>query len=104
MTPILVMATASSEEEARGIGKSLVEEHLVACANIVSGVRSLFFWGGNFCDEEEVLLIMKTRQTLLSDVVKRIKALHSYDVPEVIALPILGGSEDYLEWVKSSLT
>jgi periplasmic divalent cation tolerance protein len=103
-TPILVMATASSREEAQSIAKALVEERLVACVNIVPGVHSLFTWEGNFCDEDEVLLIMKTHKNFFPALVSRIKTLHSYDVPEVIALPILDGSEDYLAWMEASLT
>jgi periplasmic divalent cation tolerance protein len=97
---IIVLITASSEGEAEKIGSALVNEHLAACVNIVPGVRSLFFWEGKTQNERELLLICKSRQSLLDRIIARVKALHSYAVPEVIALPVVGGSGDYLDWVR----
>lgn len=102
--PVLILSMAASEEEAARIGKTIVEEKLAACANVVSGVRSLYVWQGNFCDEGEVLLMMKSCRRLVKKVIRRVKALHSYEVPEIIALPIVEGSEDYLKWMEDSLT
>ena len=102
--PVVVMVTASSEEEAETMGKQLVEERLVACANCLPGVRSIFVWQGELCDESEVLLIMKSQRSYVSRIVRRVKELHSYDVPEIIALPIIDGSEDYLKWIEESLS
>jgi periplasmic divalent cation tolerance protein len=99
---IIVLITASSEEEAAKIGSALVDEHLAACVNIVPGVRSLFFWEGKTQDGRELLLICKSRQTLLERIIARVKSLHSYTVPEVIALPVAGGSEDYLRWLREA--
>ena len=102
MEAILVMVTASSEEEAVRIGRTLVEERLAACTNVIPGMRSLYAWEGNLKDEEEVLILMKTRRSHFSDLMKRVKQLHSYAVPEIIALPIVAGSEEYLAWIDAS--
>jgi periplasmic divalent cation tolerance protein len=99
---IIVLITASSQDEAFRIGTALVDEHLVACVNIIPGVRSLFFWEGKTQDADETLLIGKSRQPLLEQLIARVKALHSYTVPEVIALPIVGGSEGYLQWLNQT--
>ena len=99
---IIVLITASSEDEAAKIGSALVDEHLAACVNIVPGVRSLFFWEGKTQDERELLLICKSRQPLLERIIARVKSLHSYTVPEVVALPVTGGSEDYLRWLREA--
>ncbi len=99
---IVVLITASSQQEAEKIGRALVEDRLIACANIISGVHSIFFWEGKTQDEQESLLVCKSRQVLLPQVAERVKALHSYSVPEVIALPILGGSSDYLAWLNET--
>lgn len=99
---IIVLVTAGSEEEARKIATILVEEHLVACVNIASPVQSVFFWEGKTQDARESLLICKSRGSLFEKIVKRVKELHSYSVPEIIALPIVAGSADYLDWVLKS--
>lgn len=102
MEAILVMVTASSEKEAASIGKILVQERLTACANIIPGMRSLYVWEGNLCDEGEVLIIMKSRRSCFPKIIERVKQLHSYAVPEIIALPILDGSQEYLSWIDAS--
>jgi periplasmic divalent cation tolerance protein len=99
---IIVLITAASKEEASRIGTALVNEHIAACVNIVPQVRSLFFWEGKIQDESELLLIAKSRQPLLERLIARVRALHSYSVPEVIALPIIGGSSQYLSWLRES--
>jgi periplasmic divalent cation tolerance protein len=99
---IVVLITASTRDEAGKIGKALVDEHLAACVNIVPEVRSLFFWEGRTQDETETLLIVKSRLVLMDRLLERVKLLHSYTVPEVIALPIVAGSRDYLDWLKAS--
>jgi periplasmic divalent cation tolerance protein len=99
---IIVLITASSEAEAVKISNALVEEHLAACVNIVPGIRSLFFWEGKTQDEKETLLIVKSRQPLLDRLITRVKSVHSYTVPEIIALPVIGGSGDYLTWLKET--
>jgi len=101
---VVVLITASSADEAAKIGRALVEEHLVACANIAGGVRSLFFWDGKTRDAQETILICKSRSVLLDRIIDRVKQLHSYTVPEIIALPIVAGSKDYLDWVNETAT
>ncbi len=97
---IIVLITAQKEEEAAEIAKDIVGKKLAACVNIVRGVRSIYRWRGKTEDEEEVLLVVKSRRTLFPDLVKRVKELHRYTVPEIIALPIIEGSEEYLGWLK----
>ncbi len=96
----VVLSTAPKEEEAVRIARSLVEEGLVACVNVVPGVRSIYRWEGEVHDDAEHLMIMKTTSGRRDAVVARIKELHSYTCPEVIALPVVGGSADYLAWVQ----
>ena len=96
---IVVFITTSSVDEGKKIGKSLVGEKLAACVNVVQQVQSLFQWEGRVCDEREALLIIKTKSALFNKIVERVKQLHSNDVPEIIALPIVNGSEDYLNWI-----
>ena len=103
-TPIVIFITAASEEEARHIGATLVEERIIACSSLLSDIQSFFFWQGNFCEENEVLLICKSVENKLDQIVTRVRELHSYDVPEIIALPITGGSKEYLDWLRASVT
>ena len=95
----IVLVTAGSEEEAAAIGQILVEERLAACANIVPRIRSIYRWKGKICDEQEFLTIIKTRTSLFDDVQKRVKELHSYEVPEIISFPVAGGLQQYIDWV-----
>jgi len=97
---IVIFVTTSSAEEATNIARTLVDEKLIACANIVPKVRSIFRWQGKICDEAESLMIIKTVAANLEAITSRVKALHSYQVPEIIALPIVGGSAEYLKWVR----
>jgi len=97
-----VVFCTASEGEARGIAKVLVEEHLAACVNIAS-VESFFFWNGEFCEENEALLVIKTERALIERLIKRIKQIHSYEMPEIIAIPIVDGSDEYLKWVKDAV-
>jgi periplasmic divalent cation tolerance protein len=99
---IVVLITASNKDEAAMIGATLVNERLAACVNIVPEIRALFFWEGKTQDAQETLLIVKSRLPLMEKIVSRVKALHSYSVPEVIALPIVAGSADYLGWLRES--
>ncbi|MEK6743251.1 MAG: divalent-cation tolerance protein CutA [Nitrospirota bacterium] len=99
---IVILITASSPEEGAKIAQALVAEHLVACVNCIPGVRSFFLWEGKAQDAAEVLLVCKSRMVLMEKVMERVKSLHSYTVPEIIALPIAAGSSDYLAWVNDS--
>lgn len=96
---VVVFVTTSSIDEARKIGNTLVQERLIACVNIIPQVESIFYWQEKVCNEKEALMIIKTRKSLIDDIIKRVKSIHSYSVPEIIALPIINGSEDYLKWV-----
>lgn len=97
--PMIVFVTCGSEEEAYRISKTLVEEYLAACVNILSSIRSIYRWEGKIWDEKEFLLIIKTQKKHFERIEKRIKSLHSYSVPEIIALPIEKGYEPYLRWL-----
>ena len=97
---IVVLITAPSAEVAEKISNTLLENKLAACVNIVPSINSLYIWEGEINNDEEVLLIIKTRYELFDDTfIKTIKEQHPYDVPEIIALPIVIGSEDYLHWI-----
>ena len=95
----VVFVTAPDPDTAAVIGRTLVEERLIACANIVPGIRSIYRWEGQVADEPEVLLVLKTRASRCAAVAARVKALHPYALPEVVALPVVDGSEAYLDWV-----
>ncbi len=97
---VVIFITAGSQAEAEKIARRLVEEKFAACVNIIPGAVSVFRWEGKVNQENEVLLIVKSVAELLEKVVDRVKQLHSYQVPEVIALPIIGGAPDYLKWLR----
>lgn len=99
---IVILITVASREEAERIARRLVEDRLAACVNIVPQVRSLFIWQGKFSQEDEILLVVKSRRARFRELATTVKQLHSYSVPEIIALPILVGSSDYLRWVAES--
>ncbi len=96
---MVVFVTCGSEEEAVKIAHALVEEHLAACVNIVSPIRSIYRWEGKIWDEKEWLLVIKTRRQRFQEIETRVKSIHSYSVPEVISLPITDGSSPYLGWL-----
>jgi periplasmic divalent cation tolerance protein len=102
-TPTIVLVTASSREEAEKIVQRLLEEKLIACANIISPVHSLFWWQGKIDQAQEHLILMKTRRDLFEKLTEIVKSLHSYTVPEIIAIPIIEGSADYMAWLNESL-
>ena len=102
-TPIVVLVTASSKEEAEKIVQRLLKERLIACANIIGPVQSLFWWQGKIDEAQEHLILMKTRKDLFSKLSEKVKALHSYQIPEIIAVPIVEGFKPYMEWLESSL-
>jgi periplasmic divalent cation tolerance protein len=95
----LLYITTARVEEARRIGRALVEERLAACANIVPGPESIYHWQGDVVEDKEVLLIVKTRAELVDAAIAKVKTLHSYTCPCVVALPILTGNPAYLEWL-----
>ncbi len=102
MTEYIVIFVTAPENEAAELARTLVEERLVACVNIVPGLRSFYWWQGKIEDEPEVLCIMKTRRELFESLRDRVRELHSYEVEEIIALPILAGNLPYLDWIKEN--
>ena len=103
---IAVFITAASQEESDRLCRGLVEEKLAFCVNSVPGVKSTYYWEGKLCEDKEYLLIAKTRESRYAALEKWVRENHSYDVPEVIALPIIKGSTPYLkgidDWVPDS--
>jgi len=100
---IVVLITTSSLDEAKSIGSSLIEDKLAACTNVIPSVESIFRWQGEVCNEKEAMLIVKTRRNIFKDLQAKVMELHSYDVPEIIALPIIDGNSDYLQWIDSAI-
>lgn len=96
---IVVLVATSTREEGETIARRLVEDRLAACVNLVPQIRSVFRWEGALCQEDESLLIIKSRRDRFPALVTAVKKLHSYTVPEIIALPIVEGSEEYLRWI-----
>ena len=100
---IIVFVTAKDGDEAKKISLKLVEEKLVACANIVHGVSSIFFWEGKVDKADEVLLVLKSKKSLFNKIIAAVKLVHSYTCPEIIAIPIVDGNKDYLRWIDASV-
>ena len=96
---VVVLMTAGSQEEAERIANALVKEMLAACVNVLPGVTSVYRWEGHVQRDQEWLLLAKTTNEVLDDLVRRVQALHSYDLPEVVALPVVGGNQAYLRWI-----
>jgi periplasmic divalent cation tolerance protein len=101
---VVVFMTASDKKEALKIVRRLLDERLIACANIVGPVSSLFWWEGKIDEASEFLVIMKSRKDLFKRLSERVKETHSYEVPEVLELPITEGLPSYLEWIGASLS
>jgi len=100
---VVLLITTATVEEAQRISKVLLEQRKIACVNIVPRVSSLFWWHDKLDSAEESLLIVKTKASLLNEIVPLVKEIHSYDIPELIALPIIGGNQDYLEWIRKEV-
>lgn len=98
----VVLLTAPDAEVGARIARCLVDEGLAACANLVPGVRSIYRWQGAVQEDAEVLVILKTRGALIEALTERARALHPYELPEVLALPVVGGLVPYLDWVRSA--
>jgi len=107
MTPdknfIVIFITTKDTAQAETIAQELLAQKLIACANIVPAIKSLFWWEGKIDSSNEALLVLKTLKKSFPRVTKSVKALHSYSVPEIIALPIVAGQQDYLKWVEESV-
>ncbi len=101
---VVVLVTVPSREDGIRIARELVSRRLVACVNIVDNVHSIFFWEGKVDEAREALLIVKTRLDKMNEVISCIKSMHPYQVPEIIALPIVYGIESYLKWIDSVIS
>ncbi len=101
--PIVILITAKDKIEAKAISDKLLKDKLIACANIIAGIESVFWWQGKIDAAQEVLLILKSRRDSFEKIVKTVKSLHSYEVPEIIVLPIIDGNPDYLRWIDESI-
>lgn len=105
MTDVLiVLITAPGREEGERIGAALVEEQLAACVNLLGPIRSIYRWKGEVCREDEHLLVVKTVRRRFAALEQRVRALHPYETPEIIAFPVERGFEEYLQWVRSEST
>jgi periplasmic divalent cation tolerance protein len=103
MTEILVLTTSDTRELAEAIARALVESGEAACVNIIPGIRSIYRWQGRICDEAELLLIIKSTSERFDSIRSRIKKIHTYQVPEVIALPVSTGDPEYLQWLQEQV-
>lgn len=100
---IVVFVTAPSHSDAADMARTLVSERLAACVNIISGVRSIFYWDEKVNDEQETLMIIKTRRGLFERMKRRIITMHPYSVPEIICVNIEDGNEEYLKWISDTV-
>jgi len=97
---LVVFITCPDIKEAKKLSDILLNNRLAACVNIVPDLKSHFWWGGKVHDADEVLLVVKTKQKVLRKLVREVKKIHQYENPEVIALPIIGGSKEYIKWIE----
>jgi periplasmic divalent cation tolerance protein len=98
---VLVYATFPDAIEATALAETLVSRGLIACANVIAGVTSIYIWEGKLVRDGEVSVVMKTRRALADDVVAAVRERHSYDNPAIVVLPIVAGSADFLAWVEA---
>lgn len=98
----VLLVTTNTADAAAALGRALVTEGLAACVNVVGPIRSIYRWQGEVCDDSEHLLVVKTRTGLVEAAAARIRSLHTYETPEIIALPIVAGSADYLAWLRDA--
>ena len=101
---VIIFITTASKSEAEKIAHGILKRKIAACVNIVDNVKSLFWWESKIDSAKEVLLMVKSKRSKLNKIIKFVKSVHSYDVPEIIALPIIGGFKPYLEWIDGSVS
>ena len=101
---IAVFITAGNKAEAKKIARALIGKKLAACVNIIGGIESIFRWGGKIDSGKESLLVVKTKKSRFAALVKAVQSVHSYELPEMIAMPIVAGEKKYLEWIDDSLS
>jgi periplasmic divalent cation tolerance protein len=100
---IVALSTCPDEATAKRLAEAFVNERLATCVNRVTGIASTYFWDGRLQDDAEILLIIKTTTARLAGLEARLKALHPYELPELVVLPVLGGNERYLQWVRTGV-
>ncbi|HEX2146541.1 MAG TPA: divalent-cation tolerance protein CutA [Pseudorhizobium sp.] len=100
---IVAFSTCPDEATARTLAQTLVSERLATCVNRLPGVTSTYFWDGRLQEDAEILLIIKTTTARQAELAARLKALHPYELPELVVLPVTGGNEPYLQWVRSGV-
>lgn len=100
---IIVLVTCANRKEAQRIARQLIESRLAACVNIIDKIASLFRWEAKMDSANEILLLIKSRKIKLAKIIKLVKSMHSYQVPEIIAIPIVGGEKKYLRWIDESV-
>jgi periplasmic divalent cation tolerance protein len=96
---VAILVTTGTDEEAREVAVALLNQRKAACVNILPNISSLFWWHDKLDSARESLLIIKTKASLVKEIVRLVKEVHSYEVPEIIALPIIGGNQEYLDWI-----
>ena len=101
---IVVLTTCDSQEKASGIARHLIDKRVAACVNIVPGARSVYRWKGEIEETSEWMLLIKSRRDLFDTLVAALRSVHPYDVPEIVALPVVEGGRSYLDWIDESLT
>jgi periplasmic divalent cation tolerance protein len=101
METYFVYVTAKDSGEAKAIARTVVEERLAACANILGSIQSVYWWDGKLCEDEEVSLVLKTSKVRKNELIARLRELHSYETPCIVCLPIADGSPDFLNWISS---
>jgi periplasmic divalent cation tolerance protein len=99
MKATFIYITAGSMDEAKKIGKALVSNRLAACVNIIDNMQSMYWWEDEIQDEREVILIAKTKESVVPELIDKVKSMHSYDCPCIVSLPILDGNRAFLEWI-----
>ncbi len=99
----MIYITASSKEEAKRIGEAVVKERLAACANIIPEIYSIYWWKSNLEKSPEAVLLLKTTMDKAEEVIRRVKELHSYEVPDITVIPIEKGLREYIDWVKEEV-
>ena len=99
---VVVLVTIAQRDEADALGRTLIEEALAACVNIIGPIRSIYRWQGAVVGDDEHLLVIKARRSTFDALEQRVRALHAYEIPEIIALPVVAGSTPYLDWLRAS--
>ncbi len=102
-TTFCIVFITCPEDDAQALAHTLVEERLAACCNIIPGITSIYRWKGKLEEDKEALLVVKTRYDVFESLEKRVREIHSYEVPEIVQLPITAGSKPYLEWIERAM-